>query len=58
MNQKTFNYLVGVIFSIIGVLHLIRSILGWEVQIGGVNIVVGISVIAFILSFLLLLPML
>ncbi|OGI61802.1 hypothetical protein A2645_00935 [Candidatus Nomurabacteria bacterium RIFCSPHIGHO2_01_FULL_39_9] len=50
MKQKIFNYVVGVIFSIIAILHLVRSIFGWEAQIGGVEIVIGVSVVAFILA--------
>ena len=53
MSQKTFNYIVGVVFSIVGLLQLIRSILGWSVNIEGVNIVVGASVIFFLLAFFL-----
>ena len=50
MNQKTLNSTAGVIFTIIAVLHLVRSILGWEAQIGGVSISVGVSVIAFLIA--------
>ncbi|KKQ34748.1 MAG: hypothetical protein US50_C0038G0008 [Candidatus Nomurabacteria bacterium GW2011_GWB1_37_5] len=50
MSQKTFNYIVGIIFIIISALHLIRSILGWSANIGGVEIPVGVSVVAFIIA--------
>jgi hypothetical protein len=53
MNQKTFNYITGVIFSIIATLHLIRSILGWKVLVAETEIVVGVSVVAFICALLL-----
>jgi hypothetical protein len=53
MKQKTFNYITGIIFSIIATLHLIRSILGWEVLVAETHIVVGISVVAFIIATLL-----
>lgn len=50
MSQKTLNNTVGLIFVIIGTLHLFRSILGWPANIGTVVIPVGVSVVAFILS--------
>jgi hypothetical protein len=50
MSQKIFNNIAGGIFSLIAVLHLVRSILGWEAYIGGVEISVGVSVIAFLLA--------
>lgn len=53
MHQKTFNYIVGFIFFIIATLHLIRAILGWEVLVAEIEVVVGVSVIAFICALLL-----
>jgi len=50
MSQKSLNWAVGIIFSLISILHLIRSILGWEAIIGGVQIPVGASVVAFIIA--------
>ena len=50
MKQKTFNLVTGIIFAIIAVLHLIRSILGWSANIGGVEISTGVSVIAFLVA--------
>jgi hypothetical protein len=50
MSQKTFNNTIGLIFVIIGAIHLVRSILGWPVFIGTVSIPVGVSVVAFLLS--------
>lgn len=48
MNQKIFNNIIGFIFVLIGVLHLLRSILGWPVSVGNVSIPVGVSVVAFL----------
>ena len=50
MNQKSFNQISGIIFAVIAILHLIRSILGWSAEIGGVSISVGVSVIAFLVA--------
>ena len=48
MNQRYFNYTVGIIFVVMGVLHFVRSVLGWTVVIHGVEIPVGISVLIFV----------
>jgi len=50
MTQKSFNYTSGTLFILITALHLIRSILGWEVYIGGVFIPIGVSVVIFLLA--------
>ena len=53
MSQKSFNLATGIIFAIIAVSHLIRSILGFDVLVGGVSISIGVSVIAFLATTLL-----
>ncbi|HEY4714888.1 MAG TPA: hypothetical protein VIH31_00050 [Candidatus Paceibacterota bacterium] len=50
MSQKSLNLTAGIIFTLIAVLHLIRSILGWEAVIGGISISIGVSVIAFLVA--------
>jgi len=50
MKQKSLNWVAGIIFSLVSILHLVRSILGWEAIIGGVLIPVGASVVAFLIS--------
>ena len=50
MMQKTFNYTIGIIFILIAALHLLRSILGWDVVLNGWNLPVGVSVVAFLVS--------
>lgn len=35
MDQKTFSFLTGVIFSVIAVFHLLRIVLGWQAQVAG-----------------------
>ena len=53
MTQKGFNSIIGFLFIILGGFHLLRSILGWDVYIGGVPIAVGVSVpIAIVVGFL------
>ncbi len=49
MNQQYFNYITGIIFVVMGVLHFVRSVLGWNVIVQGVAIPVGISVLIFVL---------
>ncbi len=53
MSQKTFNWIAGIIFTVVAIAHLIRSISGWDVVINTWSIPVGVSVIGFLfLSFL------
>ena len=49
MNQRYFNYTVGIIFAVMGVLHFVRSVLEWTIVVHGVEIPVGISVLIFVL---------
>lgn len=35
MSNKSFSTVVGVVFSLIGLLHLVRAVYGWEALIGG-----------------------
>ena len=46
MNNKNFSLVVGVIFSIITVLHLFRIVLGWEAVIGGLMLPILVSWLA------------
>ena len=50
MSQKIFNLIVGVLFAIIGFLHLIRSIFEWPANIGTFVFPVGLSVIVFLVT--------
>lgn len=50
MHQKTYFTLTGLIFLIIAVLHLFRLAYGWEAQIGGWDVPMWLSVVAFLLS--------
>ncbi|OGN09222.1 MAG: hypothetical protein A3J46_05630 [Candidatus Yanofskybacteria bacterium RIFCSPHIGHO2_02_FULL_41_11] len=54
MNIKSFYSTVGVVFSLILVLHLTRIIMGWNAIIGGLEIPMWVSWIAvFVAGFLL-----
>ncbi len=50
MPQKTFNWIVGIIFILISAFHLLRSILGWDAILNGWNLPVGVSVVVFLVS--------
>ena len=49
MNQKTFTFLAGLVFSLIAVLHVLRLLLGWKAAIGGWDIPLWLSWIATVL---------
>ena len=38
MQQKTYNTITAVLFLIVALLHLLRIVFGWPVQIGGLGI--------------------
>lgn len=50
MNQKTFTLTVGVVFSIIAVLHALRLLFGWQAVIGGWNVPTWLSGLALVVS--------
>ncbi|MDP3962705.1 MAG: hypothetical protein Q8Q03_02465 [bacterium] len=50
MNQNTFNKIVGVVFLIVTIVHLIRVIQGWSIIIGGVSIPGYVSWLAVIVA--------
>ena len=50
MAQKTFNWIVGIVFTLIAALHLVRSIAGWPMRLNQWDIPVGASVVAFLLA--------
>lgn len=47
---KTVLWINVVLFSLIGILHLLRLLRGWPAQIGGWDLPLWLSVIALILS--------
>lgn len=48
MKEKTFLQTIGIIFSIVAVLHALRLVLGWEVNLGDVAIPTWASVIGVV----------
>ena len=50
MNQKTFTFTAGVVFSLIAVLHMLRLLLGWEAVIGGWHVPLWLSWLALAVS--------
>lgn len=46
MNRKNYTFLCGAVFLVIMLFHLFRIILGWEVNINGVEIPVQFSLFA------------
>ncbi|OGY63750.1 MAG: hypothetical protein A3I24_02265 [Candidatus Harrisonbacteria bacterium RIFCSPLOWO2_02_FULL_41_13b] len=53
MNNKIFLKTVGVIFSLIAVLHFFRLVFGWEAVIGGWMVPVWLSVVALVIASVL-----
>ena len=50
MQGKPFTTIAVIVFSLIGVLQLLRCLLGWEVIVDGVTIPVWVSGIAFVIA--------
>ncbi len=50
MSHKTYSWLTGILFIIISAVHLLRSILGWDVLINGWNVPIGVSVVVFLIT--------
>ena len=50
MNQKTFSLVAGVIFLVIALLHILRTILGWEATIAGVSIPFWVSWVGIVVA--------
>ena len=43
MKQQAFNRIAGVVFLILGLLHLFRIFQGWEAVVGGWTVPMGFS---------------
>jgi hypothetical protein len=50
MNRKSYLLATAIVFSVIGVIHLLRIILGWEAVIGGWTVPMWPSWLALIVS--------
>jgi len=53
MEPKKYFKITAIIFTLIGILHLIRIIKGYEAQIGGLIIPLWVSWLAVILALIL-----
>jgi len=51
MDQKAYNTITAVLFLVIAVLHLLRIIVGWPAQIGGLDIPLWASWLALVDSY-------
>lgn len=49
MNKKGFVTAAVTIFSIVGLLHLVRALYAWEMTISGVIVPVWVSWVAFVI---------
>jgi hypothetical protein len=50
MNRKSYLLATAIVFSVIGLLHLLRIILGWEAAIAGWTVPMWLSWLALIVS--------
>ncbi|MEK6837829.1 MAG: hypothetical protein AABX69_04200 [Nanoarchaeota archaeon] len=50
MDKKTFLTVVGVIFAVIAVLHLLRAVLGWNAVIGTFSVPMWLSWVALVVA--------
>ena len=50
MNQKTFTFTAGVVFSLVAVLHALRLLLGWDAVIGGWHVPMWLSWLALAIA--------
>ena len=48
MNRKSYLLATAIVFSVIGLIHLLRIILGWEAVIGGWTVPLWVSWLALI----------
>ena len=53
MKQKTFFIIIGIIFTVLGILHLLRIIFSWYVNIENFQVPMWFSYIAVLFSIIL-----
>jgi hypothetical protein len=53
MNRKSYFLVTATVFSVIGILHLFRIVLGWEAVVGGWSIPMWLSWVAMIVTAML-----
>jgi hypothetical protein len=50
MSRKTFSFVAGLIFLVVGIAHLARLVLRWSVIIDGWAIPMWVSAVAIVVS--------
>jgi hypothetical protein len=50
MSRKSYYLVTAIVFSVVGLIHLLRIILGWEVTIGGWTVPMWLSWLGLIVS--------
>jgi hypothetical protein len=50
LDQKTYDTITGALFLIVAVVHLVRIIVGWSAQIGGLDIPPWVSWLAIVVA--------
>jgi hypothetical protein len=50
LNRKTYMTVTAVLFLVVAVAHLLRIILGWHVEIGGLSIPFWVSWLAVLVA--------
>jgi len=50
MNQKALNALVGAIFAVVALAHILRVVMGWSVVIGTWTVPMWVSWAAFVVA--------
>ena len=53
MNRRSYFFVTAVVFSVIGLLHLLRIVVGWEAIAGGWSIPMWLSWVAMIVAAVL-----
>lgn len=53
MSQRTFSFLVGLVFLVVAVMHVLRLAFSWHVTVGGWTVPIWVSWVAFFVSGLL-----
>jgi hypothetical protein len=53
MSPKSYFLVTAVVFSLIGLLHLLRIVVGWEAVVGGWSIPMWLSWVAMIVTAVL-----
>jgi hypothetical protein len=50
LNQKTYMTVTATLFLVVAIMHLLRIIFGWQVEIGGLSIPFWVSWLGVLLA--------